>query len=202
MSDTLVEVADRFTKRMDAIEKEAKDLRSSQLAIAKVNNNRFAQLIEVKGVVMRLRKAMKKGGLVEGEEGEGEVGNEHEEEEHGGDEEKVALLHKGRGRKDKQPKSKTEFEKSYNESLFSLCQFLLFLYGYSGAIAVTGLVWAAIVLFQFELIDWSGESFEVPVLKPDVWFGPALYVGYIVPLSIMFFWINASCEFVRFNAPW
>ena len=192
MSDTLVEVADRFTKRMDAIEKEAKDLRSSQLAIAKVNDNRFAQII----------KAMKKGGLVEGEEGEGEVGNEHEEEEHGGDEEKVALLHKGRGRKDKQPKSKTEFEKSYNESLFSLCQFLLFLYGYSGAIAVTGLVWAAIVLFQFELIDWSGESFKVPVLKPDVVFGPTLYVGFIVPCSIYFFWVNASCEFVRFNAPW
>ena len=192
MSDTLVEVADRFTKRMDAIEKEAKDLRSSQLAIAKVNDNRFAQLI----------KAMKKGGLVEGEEGEGEVGNEHEEEEHGGDEEKVALLHKGRGRKDKQPKFKTEFEKSYNESLFSLCQFLLFLYGYSGAIAVTGLVWAAIVLFQFELIDWSGESFKVPVLKPDVWLGPGLYVGVVVPISIFFFWINASCEFVRFNAPW
>ena len=190
MSDTLVEVADRFTKRMDAIEKEAKDLRSSQLAIAKVNDNRFAQII----------KAMKKGGLVEGEEGEGEVGNEHEEEEHGGDEEKVALLHKGRGRKDKQPKFKTEFEKSYNESLFSLCQFLLFLYGYSGAIAVTGLVWAAIVLFQFELIDWSGESFKVPVLKPDVWL-PAFYVGYIVPISIFFFWINASCEFDRFNAP-
>ncbi len=106
-----------------------------------------------------------------------------------------------RGGDETQPTFKSDFQKSYDESLFSLFQFLLFLYGYSGAIATTGLVWAAIVLFQYELIDWSGESFKVPVLKPDVWLGPALYVGYIVPISIYFFWVNASCEFVSFNVP-
>ena len=190
MSDTLLEVADRFKKRMDSIEKKTNDHedRFAQLAndhedrfaqLAKINDDRFAQFTKVKDIVVRLRKALNRGGLVEGEASEGEVGKDHEEE--------VGLLHEMQGREDKQAKFKSEFEKSYNESLFSMFHFLLFLYGYSGAIAVTGLVWAAIVLFQYELIDWSGESFKVPVLKPDVVMGPASYVGYIVPISISFF---------------
>ena len=193
MSDTLLEVADRFTKRMDSIEKKTYDHEDRFAQLAKINDDRFAQFTEVKDIVVRLRKALNRGGLVEGEASEGEVGKDHEEE--------VGLLHEMQGREDKQAKFKSEFEKSYNESLFSLFQFLLFLYGYSGAIAVTGLVWTAIVLFQYELIDWSGESFKVPVLRPDVWLGPSGYLGYLVPASIYFFWINASCEFVWFNVP-
>ena len=189
MSDAMRGVEERLTKRVDAIEKKSEE--------------RFAEFKEVKGVVLRMRKAMLQDHRVEGDVGEGEGANDDGEGFVGDDEEKLALLlpHDMQGREDKQAEFKSELEESYDESLFSMLQFLIFVYGYSGAIAVTGLTWTAIVLFQFELIDWSGESFKVPVLKPEVWLGPAVYVGFIVPMSILFFWNNASCEFVSFNVP-
>ena len=106
------------------------------------------------------------------------------------------------GRWKTEPKFKSEFPKSFDESLFVILQFLTFMYAYAGALGAVCLAWIAVLLFQFDMINWSGAEFKVPTIKVETWFGPLVYFGYIVPLSWFFFWINASCEFVASAEVW